>query len=219
MTLTDFSINLGFGVGVFTSIPIFIGLRFWRQLDISIKYFLWYLIILLSSEIFSEILRKLYLSNYFLHYFISLANCLVLQSLRFHLYLENRIKKQISFLLLICLFSILIDLFFITGFKNKINHFSISFSNLSVLLGSILTFFNIFSSKNNAHQKNIVFSYLILGLIITFSFKLILTIFKPWLLETELNYPYYFQLENIVSLFTLLSLMIYSWAFYQMKLN
>lgn len=219
MTLTDFSISLGFGVGVFTSIPIIIGLKFWKQFDISIKFFLWYLIVVLFLANFSEILRKLYLSNYFLYYFTSSANCLILLSLRFHVHLENRAKKQIDILVLICILSILIDLFFITGFKNKINHFSINLTNLFVLVSSIVTFFNIFSSKNNACSKNVLVSYLTLGLIVTFSFKLILTIFKPWLLETELNYPYYFQLENIVSLFTLLSLLIYSWAFYQMKLN
>jgi hypothetical protein len=217
MTLTDFSTNLGFGVGVFTSIPIIIGLKYWKKFDKSIQIFLWYLIIVLFLEIFSEILRKLFLSNYFLYYFLSIANVIILSSLRLHIYLDKKLKKQITFLTFISICAILLDLFFITGLKNKINHFSINLSNLFVLLSSVLTFFSIFSSKNNSYPKNVLLSYLTLGLIITFFFKLILTVFKPWLLETELNYPYYFQLDNIVSLFTFLSLLIYSWAFYQIK--
>jgi len=217
VNLTDFSIYLGYWAEVFTLVPIIIGLFFFNKYRLSLKLFWIFLLFTFLTDFTSEILRWNEFRNYFLNYFYSLWNCLLLISLYFFFPSNIPFKRYTFCSILVCIFFLLVDLLLVRGFKNQINYLSLIATNFITFLNILYTFIQIVNFKEKINLTTSIFSYVMLGLIISISPKLVFVIFTPFLLETALNYPLFFQLQNLVSFFSLFSLSIFSWALYQQR--
>ncbi len=217
MSLTDFSIIVIIGALGISLVPIIIGYRFLQVADKSTKIFWSYLLLIFITDATSEILRWVNFKNHFLYYFYSVWTFSLLFSIYYSPIFSDKLKKKVFPIFFLCIAILVIDLLFITGFKSRISNFSTISINFIVLCVFVLAFVSPLPQQFKSKILDSEFSYILLGTIITLFFKLILNIWTPFLLETELNYPLFYQLQNLVFFFYILSSFIFSWAFYQQK--
>jgi hypothetical protein len=203
----------------FSLVPIIIGYRVLRVADKSTKIFWFYLLLIFITDATSEILRWVNFRNHFLYYFYSIWTFSLLFSIYYSLIFSDKLKKNVLLIFFLCIAILLVDLLFVTGFKNRISNFSTISINFIVLSVFVSVFASPLAQKFKSKILDSEFSYILLGTIITLFFKLILNIWTPFLLETELNYPLFYQLQNLVFFFYILSSFIFSWAFYQQKIK
>lgn len=204
----------------FYLVPVIFAILTWKKIKKEQKWFVLYLFIYFIINTVSNIMFiGFHKSNLFLFYFYSLADCIfILQTYRYSF--QNRREAKAVFALFFFSFvSLLVDLFWITGFKNQENYFSESIISICILSTS-LYYLAVFLLKNTQktvfNEANLLIS---LSLAIKFFLKSIFSFIRDYLFETQSNAYLTAQIDNFYNFFIIITLLIISLAFYHVKTN
>jgi hypothetical protein len=185
-----------------------------KELKWFFLYFLFYLLVNLSSYIVVLYLR---LSNFYFGYFYTFID-LVFGFLFMYEITKNKMyKKQIITLELVGGLVFVIDLFFLTGFHNRENFPSqiiISLILCFLLVLSIIRYLqgNFIVPIFNATEPIVLMSFFI-----KYFIKSIYGFFNSFLYDSESNYYITSQLDNFANLCTVFSVIISAYFLYLLK--
>lgn len=198
-------------------VPILIAYTKFKKLSIGQKWFVGYLLVYFSINIISDIMVFCFnTKNLFLWYFYSLAD-LVFTFQTYRYFFQNQLKiKYLIILFSIGLGSLLLDLFWLTGFANEENYFSESVISLCIFVVSLYYLVNLLSKNIKENVFNELNLFIALCLMVQFFLKAVLKFLSKYLFETESNYYTIVQYVNFFNFFNIITLLIVSWAFHNL---
>lgn len=188
-------------------------------MELSIKFFLFYLIAEFVIYLISDYYYYKRQNNLFLQYYSSFFNSSLLILMFYNLFKKNYEKTTLRLMFIINITLLFVDYEFFS--KNKgYNYLSGFFINLVILLISIYFFQKELKiiKENNVLQNG---TTLVISLVIILQFfiKLIDIFLQKFLLETQNYAIIILQEKNIFSYFMLFSLIFYTYAFYNIKIS
>lgn len=187
-----------------------------KQLSKGQKWFVYYLLGYFVLNVIQDIIFLGFGSrNLFVNYFFSLIDCLFI----FKVYQQffHKQLRSIPFIFGICFLVLLIDLFWVTGFRNEENLFSQTIISVCIFGVSMYYLASLLLNKAYENLFNELNLYIALGLMIKSFLKSIFSFFKNYLYETESNGYIIAEADNFYSYFTIVILLLVSWAFYNLK--
>lgn len=213
-----FHFLFGIFVEFFPLVPILVGVAKWKNLTLGIKFFIGFLVAeVLFSGLTNYYLFVLDQKNLHLYYINSFLQSVFILT-AFWYFLKKRSERIIILSLwCLCLALLVIDFVFVS---KKDNYFSQFFINLIILGLSFYYFFTNFPhndfKKNQFNETELILSA---ALVLQFFSKSVTIFLEKFLLETQSNLHLVLQVRNVNAYFVLLSLWIYSYAFYKLKIN
>lgn len=205
---------------LFYGIPIIFAFLSWKKIENEQKWFVFYLLGYFGINTVSNILFiGFHRSNLFLCYFYSLSDCIFIFQVYKYFFQSQGKLLGLSILYACALVSIIIDLFWITGLTNQENYFSEVVVSICVLITSFyyLSHFLLNNFRNNLFKE--INLFIALSLITRFFLKSVFSFIRAYLFETQSNDYLAAQFDNFNNFFVIITLIIISWAFYNLKAN
>lgn len=200
-------------------VPIVFAMLNWEKLAVEQKWFTIYFVLYAITTIVQYIVLEFYnSSNSFCFFIYSLIDCFCIFQMYKTMFQKQANKKAIVFLFAIGFCSLLVDLFWLTGFKNSENYFSEVVISICIFIMSILYLIETFT---NNIQKNINELNVFIGMcfMIKYFLKAIFSFFHKYLFETQVNFYLIVQLDNFYNFFIIVTLMISTFIFYKLKFH
>ena len=201
-------------------VPIMYAFPKMKILSKGQKWFVYYLLGYFTLNVIQNTLFLGFSSrNLFLYYFYSLIDCLFIGKV-FQYFFQNQVKYKCIFAIFgIGFLSLLIDLIWITGLRNEENLFSNTIINICIFVASTYYLVKLLLNKILDNLFNELNLYIALCLMIRSFLKSIFSFLRNYLLETQSNYYVTAQIDNFFNFFNICTLIIVSWAFYNLKTN
>ncbi len=195
-------------------LPLPFAFWYWKGLSKGQKYFaLYFLFNFIFKAASVVVVLQFKLSNLYFEYFYSLIECILLYLMYQSFFEDTRQKKINRLLFLISFASFILDLFYITGFRNEENFLSQII--ISIYIVGISLYFLSISVINNFQNKlseelNLIIS---LSLLLKYFIKIIYAFLNKFIYETERNYFIAQQFDNYFNMITILTILMASWVF------
>ena len=216
MSLLTFRFWLYVLTDYFYIVPVICAFFCWKKLSKGQKWLTFRFLIYFIVNVFSYFIQT---KNLFLFPIYSLVDCICLFFVYKHFFQKPFYLKALNYIFTFAVCSLVLDICWITGFKNEENYFSEVIISLCVF-GVSTFYFVIFLS--NKIQKNIsdeVNLFIALSLMITFFLKAVFSFFNKYLQETQSNDYLTAQFDNFYNFYVIISLLIVSWVFYQIRVR
>ncbi len=219
MTLLKFYFYFGVFIETLPLLPIFFGLRKWSILSLGVRFILLFLI----SEFLLNCLTNYYLfyldrNNLTLFYFYSFFQSSFILFGFYNLTLNKNVRLSIIILWVLSVSLLIFDFLFISKIGyNYVSNFCVNL----IISGLSFYYFYITFTKSPLIKSLIEETMLILStaLILQFFIRAINIFIEKNMLETQNNAFLVIQTRNVYSYFMLIALIIYTYAFYNLKVN
>ncbi|MGL4631257.1 MAG: hypothetical protein ACRCVT_08635 [Leadbetterella sp.] len=190
-------------------VPISIMLSNWIKLHKGQKLFAFYCILSSGVSIFSILLYFFKVNNHFLGFAYSIIE-LVFLPMVIYFFKTDYSKSYILRVSTVSFALLIVETYFLHAgmVENYIAKSLIRFL-IAFLFGNYLVNLLIHNKKDSINTINM---YISLGIMVLFFLKGVYSFFCNFLLSYEYNFYLYMQIENFVSMFTILVACTISWA-------